>query len=115
MGRFLGLSIYKTSLAKIGQADISANTILVSNTIYFVNTTSGPVTLTLPSSPGPGEYVDIIDSYAKFDTNNCIVNPSGDGSTVAGFTDNLTLNLGKTNIRLQYSPGRNDWVITQLL
>lgn len=115
MGRFLGFSKNRTSSPEEVQADITANTTLVANNCYFVNTTSGSVTLTLPTLPTAGDYVDIIDAYAKFDTNNCVVNPSGDGSTVGGFSDNLTLNLGQVNIRLQYSPGKNDWVVTQLL
>ena len=115
MGRFIGQSRYRNGLQLEGELDISSNTTLISNNVYFVNTTSGTVTLTLPTYPAPGDFVDIIDAYAKFDTYNCIILPSGDGSSVGGFADNLTLNLSQVNIRLQYSPGKNDWVVTQLL
>ena len=36
---------------------------------YFVNTTSGAVTITLPSSPSVGDEVSIIDYASTFETN----------------------------------------------
>lgn len=116
MGRFLGQSQFRYNPAAGQQVlDITSNTTLTVNSVYYVNTTSGAITLTLPSLPLAGEFVDIFDAYGQFDVYNCIVNPSGDGSTVAGFSDNLTLNLARANIRLQYSAGKNDWIVTQLL
>ena len=116
MGRFLGQSQFRyIPLPSAQVQDVSSNTTLIGDSTYFVNTTGGAVTLTLPTSPTPGQYVDIIDAVGNFDVSNCIVNPSGDGSTVGGFGDNLTLNLARTNLRLQYSAGLNNWVVTQLL
>ena len=37
---------------------------------YFVNTTSGAVTVTLPASPSAGDIVSIKDYADTFDTNN---------------------------------------------
>ena len=117
MGRFLGQSRFRSVLASGGQQafDISTNTTLAVSSVYYVNTTAGAVTLTLPTAPNSGEAIDIIDAFGKFDTYNCIILPSGDGSTVGGFADNLTLNLARVNIRCQYSLGKNDWVVTNLV
>lgn len=116
MGRFLGQGQFRSVPNSFNITnDVTSNITLAVNSVYFVNTTAGAITLTLPQSPAPGEFIDIFDAYAKFDTNNCIVNPSGDGSTVGGFADNLTINLARANVRLQYSAGKNDWVVTQLL
>lgn len=114
MGRFVGQGVGRYSeTAEV--TEVSANRTLAPNSLYFVNTTSGAVTLTLPSGPAPGNFVIIVDAWNQFASNNCIINPSGDGSTVGGFNDNLTLNLSQVNIFLRYSLGRNDWVVTNLL
>jgi hypothetical protein len=116
MGRFLGQSQFKQIITAGSQVyDVTSNTTLFVNSVYFVNTTSAAITLTLPQLALAGEFVDIFDVAGKFGTNNCIVLPSGDGSTVGGFADNLTLNLDRVNIRLQFSSGLNNWVVTQLI
>ena len=45
----------------------------VSGEGYFVNTTSGAVTVTLPASPSAGDIVSIKDYANTFDTNNVTV------------------------------------------
>lgn len=117
MGRFLGAGQFRSNTipAATEVYNVTTATQLGLNSLYYVNTTAATVTLTLPRFPVGGNFVDIIDISGTWATNNCIVLPSGDGSTVSGFSDNLTLNLGQANIRLQYSPGTNNWVITQLV
>jgi len=116
MGRFLGQSQFRHVVASSESVyDVSSNTTLSVNSVYFVNTIANTVTLTLPKLALAGEFVDIFDVNGTFGTYNCIVNPSGDGSTVGGFADNLTLNLDRANIRLQFSSGLNNWVVTQLV
>ena len=116
MGRFLGASQFRSIPNTFNIInDVNSNITLSVNSAYFVNTSGGAITLTLPRNPAAGEFVDIFDANGTFDTNNCIVNPSGDGSTVGGFADNLTINLGRANVRLQYSAGQSNWVVTQLI
>jgi len=45
----------------------------VSGEGYFVNTTSGAVTVTLPASPSVGDIVSIKDYAATFNSNNCTI------------------------------------------
>ena len=116
MGRFLGQSYARQIPDSFAQTlDVTTNITLALNSIYYVNTTASVVTLTLPQLPSAGDFVDIVDAAGTFDTYNCVINPSGDGSTVAGFADNLTLNLSRLSVRLQYSVGRTSWLVTQLI
>lgn len=117
MGRFIGAGQFRGGNQAFAQEvyNIASNTQLDFDSLYFVNTAANTVTLTLPTFPSAGNFVDIIDVNGTFNTFNCIVLPSGDGSTVGGFNDNLTLNLNQVNIRLQYSQGTNNWAVTQLV
>jgi hypothetical protein len=117
MGRFLGAGQFRNDQSQFatGVFNVSSNTQLEFDAIYYVNTTVAAVSLTLPTFPSAGNFIHIIDINGQFDTFNCIVLPSGDGSTVGGFADNLTLNLSRLNIMLQYSPGTNNWVVTNLI
>ena len=40
---------------------------------YFVDTSSGVVTATLPASPSAGDDVKVIDSTGSFDRNNLTI------------------------------------------
>ena len=116
MGRFLGQSYARQTPDSFAETvDVTTNITLALNSIYYVNTTAAIVTLTLPQLPSAGDFVDIIDAAGTFDIFNCVIIPSGDGSTVAGFADNLTLNLSRLSVRLQYSVGRTSWLVTQLI
>ena len=93
MGRYLGEGQFRGFKPAAAQEvlDVTTNLTLDPDSLYYVNTTAGAITLTLPRLPVAGNFVDIIDVNGTFNTNNCIVLPSGDGSTVGGFSDNLTL------------------------
>ena len=117
MGRYVGEGQFRGYKAADAQEvlNVTTNTQLDLNSLYYVNTTAAAVTLTLPTFPSAGNFVTIIDQAGTFNTFNCIVNPSGDGSTVGGFADNLTLNLNQVTIRLQYNQGTNNWVVTNFI
>ena len=54
----------------------------VSGEGYFVNTTSGAITVTLPASPSVGDIVAIKDYANTFDTNNLTI--ARNGSNISG-------------------------------
>ena len=58
---------------------------------YFVNTTSGTVTVTLPSSPSAGDIVALADYANTADSNNIIVNRNG--SKIMGVTNNFVISV----------------------
>ena len=117
MGRFLGAGQFRSDPAAAAQLvqNVTTATQLEFDSLYYVNTTAAAVSLTLPRFPAAGNFVDIIDQAGTFNTFNCIVLPSGDGATVGGFADNLTLNLNQVSIRLQYNLGTNNWVVTNFI
>jgi hypothetical protein len=116
MGRFLGQAQYRyqPNLTE-AQTDITSTTTLLPNTAYFANTTSSAFSVTLPTNPVPGTWIDIFDSASKWDTNNLTILPSGDGSTINGATDSLVMNVARVNLRLQYSSALNSWQIVHIM
>jgi len=81
---------------------ISANTTATGNSQYIANTFSGLFYLTLPASPGVGSTVVITDGY-NFGSNNLII--LRNGSTIAGVSDNVALNLSNTVSYFTYDGG----------
>jgi len=84
----------------------------VSGNGYFVNTTSGAITLTLPASPSAGDIVAFKDYAYTFATNNLTVD--GNGSPIGG-TDGTILPTYSTNGTSKtfiYVDGTKGWLVT---
>ena len=62
----------------------------VSGEGYFVDTSSGEIDVTLPSSPSAGDIVSIADYATNFGNNNAIF--LRNGSNIEGSASNLTCN-----------------------
>jgi hypothetical protein len=77
---------------------------------FFVNTTSGQITITLPSSPSVGDVIGIKDYANTFDTNQCNLNPNG--NKIQGSTSNFVINVEGSSIILIYVDSTRGWVIT---
>jgi hypothetical protein len=75
---------------------------------YFVNTTGGVVTVTLPSSPSAGDVVAIKDYADTFNSNNVTIGRNG--SKIAGSCLDATLNTNGDSITLVYVDGTQGWV-----
>jgi len=82
----------------------------VSGNGYFVNTTSGAITVTLPATPSAGDIVSIAD-YAGTALTNAIT-IARNGSNINGGTDNLTINKNNSGITLVYVDGTQGWKAT---
>ena len=61
----------------------------VSGNGYFVNTTSGAITVTLPASPSAGDIVGFNDYARTFATNNLTV--ARNGSNIQGAASDATI------------------------
>ena len=77
---------------------------------FFVNTTSGEITVTLPASPSAGDVVGIKDYANTFDTNKCILNANG--NKIQGSTNNFQITVEGSSIILIYVDSTRGWVIT---
>jgi len=83
----------------------------VSGTGYFVNTTSGAVTMTLPATPSAGDIVSVKDYAYTFETNNLIVNPNG--SNIGGADQgNINYSVNGTSKTFVYVDGTQGWLVT---
>jgi len=74
---------------------------------YFVNTTSGGVTVTLPSSPALGDTVTISDYGGSSATNNIVFTSS---NNIQGASANKILNKNNSSVELVYSDSTKGWV-----
>ncbi len=77
---------------------------------FFVNTTSGQITVTLPASPSAGDVVGIKDYANTFDTNKCILNANG--NNIQGSTTNFEITVEGSSIIIIYVDSTKGWVIT---
>lgn len=75
---------------------------------YPVNTTSSAVYVTLPSSPGAGNIVQILDYARTFGTNNCTVNPNG--GKILSSNANVSLSTNGTSVALVYIDSTQGWL-----
>jgi len=83
----------------------------VSGNGYFVNTTSGAITLTLPASPSAGDIVSVKDYAYTFATNNLTV--ARNGSPIGGGSDqNVVYSTNGTSKTFIYVDGTQGWLVT---
>jgi hypothetical protein len=88
----------------------TANFTAVSGEGYFVDTTLGAITVTLPSSPSAGDYVSIKDYANTADTNNITIDRNG--SNIQGITNNFIIDTEGLAITLLYSDATQGWIST---
>jgi len=84
----------------------------VSGNGYFVNTTSGAITLTLPASPSAGDIVAFKDYAFTFATNNLTIN--GNSSPIGGVTgiNPVVYSTNGTSKTFIYVDGTKGWLVT---
>ena len=82
----------------------------VSGNGYFVNTTSGAITVTLPSSPSAGDVIGIKDYANTADTNNITI--ARNGSNINGDASNYIMNVEGLSVILVYVDGTKGWLLT---
>ena len=93
------------------QAVKTADFTAVAGEGYFVNTTSGAITLTLPASPSIGDTIQIKDYAETFGSNNVTLNRNS--SNIGGSAGNGTLSTSKTMTILVYVDGTKGWLVTE--
>jgi hypothetical protein len=83
----------------------------VSSEGYFINTTSGAITATLPSSPSPGDVVAFKDYAATFATNNLTIGRNS--SNIQGAAVNSVLSTNRASVVLVYVDATKGWLYVQ--
>lgn len=76
---------------------------------YFINTTSGVITMTLPASPSAGDIVAFKDYANTFDTNNLTI--ARNGSNIGGDAIDATISVEGQSGTLVYVDSTKGWLI----
>ena len=80
---------------------------------YFVDTSSGAITVTLPANPSTGSIVSIVDYAKTFHTNHCTI--ARNGNSIEGVAEDWVL-YGKgtiTSLRFEAPSGGQGWKFTE--
>jgi len=77
---------------------------------YFVNTSSGEIDVTLPSSPSAGAVVAVADYANNFSTNNCIL--IRNGSKIGGNEHNAVLKVSGVAVTIVFVDSTQGWIVT---
>ena len=78
---------------------------------YFIDTSSAIVTMTLPASPGAGDFVAVKDYARSFGTNKLVI--AGNGSNIQGSADDSALDQTGDTAVLVYIDSTKGWLYTQ--
>ena len=76
---------------------------------YFVNTTSGAITATLPASPTIGQSVSFIDYAGTFDTNALTIGRNG--KNIQGVAEDLTVSVERAGLTLVFTDNTQGWLL----
>ena len=77
---------------------------------YFVNTTSAPITVTLPATPSAGDLIGVKDYALTAQTNNITL--ARNGSNIQGTANDFIINTQGRSVTLIYVDGTQGWMIT---
>jgi len=83
----------------------------VSGEGYFINTTSGAITATLPASPSAGNIVAFKDYAATFATNNLTIGRNS--SNIQGNANDAVLSTNRASVVLVYVDATKGWLFVQ--
>ena len=103
------LSFAEVSGGTSWQAVTTTNATMVAGEGYFVNTTSGAITMTLPSSATQGDEVSIIDYAGTADTNNITIGRNS--HKIQGSEADLTVSTERAGFTLVYVDSTQGWLL----
>jgi hypothetical protein len=86
----------------------TANFTAETNKGYFIDTSSGGVTVTLPATPVAGSFIGIKDYALTAQTNNITIAPNG--NKIQGSTNNFLINTQGGSANLVYVDSTQGWL-----
>jgi hypothetical protein len=89
----------------------NSNATMSVNRGYFVDTTGGAKTMTLPTGVTIGDTVRINDLAGTFGANNLTV--ARNGSNIQGVADDLVVSVNQSSFGLVYSNGTYGWKLLE--
>ena len=91
------------------QAVVTSSLTVVAKAGYFVNTSGGVITTTLPASATIGDFISFIDYSGTFDTNNLTV--ARNGHNIQGSATDLTVATERAGFTLVYVDATQGWLL----
>ena len=91
------------------QAVVTSSLSVVSKSGYFVNTSGGVITATLPAAPVLGDFISFIDYAGTFDTNNLTI--ARNGKNIQGVAENLTVSVERAGLTLVFTDNTQGWLL----
>jgi len=76
---------------------------------YFIDTSGGAITATLPASPTLGDEVSFIDYAATSDTNNITI--ARNGSNILAAAEDLTVSTERAGFTLVFTDSTQGWIL----
>ena len=76
---------------------------------YFINTTSGGITVNLPASPSAGNIMAVADYAGTAALNNITIGRNG--SNIEGGTNDATLDVNRESKTFVYVDGTQGWIV----
>ena len=103
------LSFATVSGGAAWQAVVTSSLTVVAKSGYFVNTSGGVITATLPASPVIGDFISFVDYAATFDTNNLTI--ARNGKNIQGLAEDLTVNQERAALTLVFTDNTQGWLL----
>ena len=103
------LSFATVSGGAAWQAVVTSSLTVVAKAGYFVNTSGGVITTTLPASATIGDFISFIDYSGTFDTNNLTV--ARNGHKIQGDASDLTVATERAGFTLVYVDATQGWLL----
>jgi len=94
-------------------ASTSSSITVAANDRYFVDTSGGAVTITLPASPQTGDQVRLLDLASTFDTNNLTIGRNG--NNINGAAADLVVSTEDSALGLVYTGATYGWKLIEVL
>ena len=91
------------------QPVITTNTTATASQGFFVNTSGGAVTLTLPATPTRGDEVSFVDYAGTAATNNITIGRNGEN--IQGSASDLIINTNRAANTLVYADSTQGWLL----
>ena len=88
----------------------TGNTSMSAGQGYFVDTSSGAINMTLPSSASAGDTIAIKDYAGTFATNSCVI--VRNGHNIQGIANNSELKTNRASVVLVYVDSTKGWLFT---
>jgi hypothetical protein len=91
------------------QAVVTSSLTVVAKNGYFVNTSGGVITATLPASPALGDFISFVDYAGTFDTNNLTI--ARNSKPIQGVAEDLTVSVERAGLTLVFTDNTQGWLL----